>query len=842
MWWLLKGSLAHWPRAAHIAVGVALAVGLVSGTFVLTDTIEAAYARASAPAPGEVDLVVRTGAAFSAAGDTSSQREPMASSVLAAVQAVPGVELAWGTVWGYAQVVGPDGRSLAADGLPAVGAAWTPDASLVAGRTPAGPGEAVLDRATADRAGLQPGDRITVQFAEAVEEFVLTGVSGENRLVSSTLASFELTTAQRLLGQEQRLDAVSVRAVPGLGAETLRARVAAALPDNVEVLTADQAAKAAKESWTRALGFLTTALLVFAAVGLLVGGFIIFNTFSILVAHRSQELGLLRAVGASRSQVTVSVLVEALLIGVVASAAGVVAGVGGSRGLLALLRAFGLTTPTTSVVFQPRTAVVGLLAGGLVTAIAAVQPARRATRVSPLVAIAGGSDDDDASLRRRLLAGGGTTFAGIAGLAAGLFVEVPRPLLLVGGGAAGVLVGVALLAPLLARPVARLVGKPLVKVVGEPALLGRENAVRNPRRTAATASALMIGIGLIGVVAILGASMKASATSTVEVTMRADFVVSTHQVPGAPNGVPPIAAQRLRESPAVAAVSEVRSGQWGLGGRGQTLVAIDPLTVNGLYRLDSASAAAVRNLDDDGVLVRDTVAGRRGWQVGDLVPMTFARTGTRQQRLAATYSSSTVRGDYVISLGAFEANYTDQLDMEVDVRLVPGMSGAAGRAAVRTALADFPNLAVRDRGEVVAAQAEQVNRLLVPVVALLALSVVIALLGIANTLALSVHERIRELGLLRAIGMARRQLRSMIRSEAVIIAFLGAALGVAVALFFGWAVTAALHEQGITRRVYPVGQLMGLTGVATAASMVAAALPARRAANLRLLDAFVAGD
>jgi putative ABC transport system permease protein len=840
MWRLLKGSLAHWPRAAHTAVGVALAVGLVSGTFVLTDTIEAAYARASAPAPGEVDLVVRTGSAFSAAGDTSSEREPMPSSLLAAVQAVPGVGSAWGTVWGYAQVLGPDGRSLAADGLPAVGAAWTPDASLVAGRAPSRPGEAAIDRATAERSGLRPGARVKVQFSEAVEEFAVTGISGENRLVSSTLASFELRTAQRLLGQEDRLDAVSVRAAPGVSAETLRGRVAAAVPDTVEVLTADQAAKAAKESWTRALGFLTTALLVFAAVGLLVGGFIIFNTFAILVAHRSQELGLLRAVGASRAQVTVSVLAEALVIGVVASATGVGAGAVGSRGLLALLRAFGLSTPTTSVVFQPRTAVVGLLAGGLVTAVAAVQPARRATRVSPLVAISGGSGDDDASLHRRLLAGGATTAAGAVALAAGLLADVPRALVLVGGGAVAVLAGVALLAPLLARPVARLVGRPLVQVLGEPALLGRENAMRNPRRTAATASALMVGIGLIGVVAILGASMKASATSTVEGAMRADFVVSAHQVPGAPNGVPPIAAQRLRESPAVAVVSEVRSGQWGLRGRGQTLVAVDPATINDLYRLDAASAAAVRDLGDEGVLVRDSVAARHGWQPEDMVPMTFARTGTRHQRLAATYSSTTVRGDYVVSLGAFEANYTDQLDMEVDVRLVPGMSEVAGRAAVRAALADFPNLAVRDRGEVVAAQAEQVNRLLVPVVALLALSVVIALLGIANTLALSVHERIRELGLLRAIGMARRQLRSMIRSEAVIIAFLGALLGVAVALFSGWAVTAALQEQGITRRVFPVGQLVALTGIATSAGLAAAVVPARRAATLRVLDAVVA--
>jgi putative ABC transport system permease protein len=271
------------------------------------------------------------------------------------------------------------------------------------------------------------------------------------------------------------------------------------------------------------------------------------------------------------------------------------------------------------------------------------------------------------------------------------------------------------------------------------------------------------------------------------------------------------------------------------------LVAVDPATVTSLYRLDPASAAAARQLRDDAVLVRDTVAARHGWSVGERVPMTFARTGTRTMRLDATYASTTVRSDYVISLGAFAANYTSQLDMEVDVRLVPGTSPVAGRAAILAALSDFPNLAVRNRSEVMAAQEQQVDRLLVPVVALLALSVLIALLGIANTLALSVHERLRELGLLRAIGMARRQLRSMIRSEALIIASLGAALGVVVALFFGWVAVVALHGQGVTRRVLPAGQLLGLASVATLASLGAAALPARRAARLGVLDA-VAGE
>jgi putative ABC transport system permease protein len=311
-------------------------------------------------------------------------------------------------------------------------------------------------------------------------------------------------------------------------------------------------------------------------------------------------------------------------------------------------------------------------------------------------------------------------------------------------------------------------------------------------------------------------------------------------VPGSSDGVPPVAAEHLRRSPAVAAASEIRSGQWGLGGRTQTLVAVDPATVTRVYHLDPASAAAAARLDDGGVLVRSGVAARHGWKVGDQVPMTFARTGTRPMRLEGIYSTTTVRSDYVISVGAFERNFTSQLDMEIDVRLAPGVPAAAGRSAIRSALSEFPNLAVRNQAEVLATQKGQVDRLLMPMAALLALSVVIALLGIANTLALSIHERIRELGMLRAIGMGRGQLRSMIRSEAVVIAGLGTACGLAVAVFFGWVATGAMAGMGVTRVVFPVGQLLALAAAATAAGLLAAAVPAHRASRLRVLDAVTA--
>ncbi|HET7720389.1 MAG TPA: ABC transporter permease, partial [Acidimicrobiales bacterium] len=354
---------------------------------------------------------------------------------------------------------------------------------------------------------------------------------------------------------------------------------------------------------------------------------------------------------------------------------------------------------------------------------------------------------------------------------------------------------------------------------------------------ASTAAALMIGIGLIGVVAILAASVKESASRTVDDSLRADFVLTPAGLGGAVSGVPPVVVERLKDTPAIATVSEIRGGQWGLDGRTQTLLAVDPKTVTAMHEVDDASAAAVRRLDDSGVLVRDTVAERYGWVVGDKVPMTFARTGTRQMTLQGVFSSTAVRTDFVITLGAYKANYAQIFALEVDVALKAGVSAAAGRAEIEKALADYPVVKVMDHAEVLAAADDQVDRLLVPVTALLALSVLIALLGIANTLALSISERTREVGLLRALGMARTQLRSMIRSEAAIIACLGGALGVGVALFFGWALVASMGKLGVTELVFPFGQLTGLAMLATVAGILAAILPARKAASLEVLKA-----
>ena len=825
MWRLLRGATAHTGRLLGAALAVALSVTLVSGTFVLTDTVDSAFSAATAGRATSSDLVVRSTALFAARATSLPEREPVPESLVERIAAIPGVQAVWTAVQGYAELVDRGGRAIAPPGLPTVGASWAPTDTLAAGTAPRGPGEVAIDAETARRYGLELGDRIKVLFSGSAEEFTIGGLLAKaGDVIASTKAIFDAVTAQRLLGEEGQVDAIPVKAEAGVSPETLRARVNAVLPDRFEAATSAQVARESAESWTEAVGFLPTALLLFAAVALLVGAFIVANTFSILVAQRARELGVLRAVGAGRGQLTASVLVEAAVVGLAGSVVGVVLGVAAARGLLALVHGMAFELPAAPATFRPRSAAVGILVGTAVTVLAAVAPAVRATR-STTVVRAG---------RARVVAGVAAGLIGLVSVVLAVTVQPAAAVPLTIGGAAGVLAGLAALAPSVARPAAGALGRPLVRVLGEPAALGRQNAMRSPGRTASTAGALAIGIGLIGVVAILAASVKASARETIDDSLRADFVLTPSGLAG---GVPPVVVDRLREVPGVVAVSEILGGQWGLEGRGQTLVAVDPAMVTTMHAVDARSAAALARLDDDAVLVRDTTAERYGWSVGDTVPMTFARTGTRSMRLAGTFPSTAVQTDYVISLGAYRANYAQQLALEVDVALAPDVPHGERRSRIEAAVADYPVVRVMDHGEVLSAQEEKVDRLLVPVTALLGLSVLIALLGIANTLALSVSERTRELGLLRAVGMGRRQLRRMIRSEAAIMAGLGASLGVAVALFFGWAMVASMRGSGVTELVLPLPHLLGLAALATAAGVLAGTLPARRAASLPVLDA-----
>ncbi len=832
---LVRAALTRGARLLGTAFAVMLAVGLVSGTFMLTDTISSAFRKASASSTASSDIVVRATAAFTSQANSLPEREPLPQSLLAQVAAVRGIQSLWPTVEGYALMVDKSGKAMARDGLPTVGSGWTPGDTLEAGRPPRS-GEVAVDLATVGRYHLRLGDRIRILFQGSSQNFAIAGVlrrSGDH--TAGTEAVFDADTAQRVLGQRGQITAITVKAVPGSSTSAVRARINAILPSSDEAVTAAQVADEAAQSWAKSLGFLPVSLLLLAGVAVVVGALLIGNTFSMLVAQRTRELGLLRALGAGRDQLRRLVLAEATAVGFVASLAGLAVGLGAAHGLMALVRSAGLPLPTTPVVFRVRSAIAGVVCGVVVTAVAAYLPARRAALVTPLAALNAQMTHSRRSLGRRVVPGSTILLAGAVLLAAGMSLGLPA-LGAMALGTAAVLVGLALLLPTVAGPAAYLIGAPLVVLFGQPASLARQNAIRSSRRTAATAAALMIGIGSVAVVSIVTSSIRASATATIQRTLRADLVVVAAGSPGSA-GVPDSVVERLRHVPEVAMVSEVGAGQWGLAGATETLLAVDPATVTEMHQIDPASTEAVQRLDGTGVLVRDTVAEHHGWTVGSVVPMTFALTGTRRLPIRGIFSTTAVRTDYVISLKAFQENYRQPLVLEVDVKLAPAAAAGRGQADVRTALADLPAFKVMNRGQVMAAQQSQVDGLLTPVAALLGLSVLIGVLGIANALALSFHERTREMGLLRAVGMARSQLRIMVRCEAVIVAGLGSLLGLAIGVGLGWASVTALRHLGVTQLVFPVGQLAGLAAVAIGAALVAAILPARRAANLQILRA-----
>jgi putative ABC transport system permease protein len=838
----LKGLLAHKLRLAATALAIVLGVSFVAGTYVLTDTITASFDNLFRQVTQGVDVAVRTNTTFSSQG--MEVREPMPASVLDQVKAADGVRVAEGNVTGYAQVVGKDGKPVTTGGAPTLGVSFAPDtpftggSDIRAGRLPRGPSEVVIDARTAERAGFQVGDRVKVLFQGPARTFTLVGVIGfgeADNLGGATLAGFELPTAQQVLNREGEFDEIDVAAEPGVTPEQLRDRIRGTLDTRYEVLTGAELAADQAAAINDTIGrFLSTALLAFAFVALLVGGFLIFNTFSIIVAQRTRELALLRCLGASRRQVMGSVLVESVVVAIVASLVGLGLGVLIALGLRALLSGFlGIDLPTTGTELRPRTVIVSLVVGLVVTVLSATLPARKATRVPPVAALQPETAFAPTGFRRRrVVLGVLITALGVALLLAGLFRSEGNRLVNVASGAVVVFFGVAILSPLVARPLASVIGWPFARAFRLPGSLARQNAMRNPRRTASTAAALMIGLALVAFVSIFAASIKASTARTLDESVSADYILSSQNF--APFS--PELAGRLAQQPELEAVAASRFGIWRLNGATKQLQAVDPIAYQKVVRTE-VTAGSLDALANGGLAVKDTIAEAEGWTVGETVPMEFPRAGVQQVQLKAIYKDNSLNGDFLLSLRDYERGYTDQFDSQVYVKAAPGVDPAASRAAIDRVVADFPIVTVRDQAQFRAETARQIDQLINLFYSLLGLAIVIALFGIVNTLALSIFERIRELGLLRAVGATRRQLRSMIRWEAVIIAVLGAVLGLAVGVFFGWTVVRALRGQGITEFTLPVAQLVGFVLAAGVAGILAAILPGRRAARIDMLRA-----
>ena len=834
---VLKGLLAHKLRLFLTAIAVVLGVAFVAGTFVLTDTINKTFDTLFTEISAGTDITVRSESGFGDDANLDVSRNTIPSSLLASVRAVPGVEAADGTVSGYAQFIDEEGKAVSTTGAPTLGFNWTEPGlsplTLRSGREPQGDGEVVVDAVTAREHDFALGDRIKILFRGPTEEFTVVGITGfgkADNLAGATLAIFEETTAQRVFGKVGRFDSIEAKAAEGVSTVELRDRIVTVVPAGVEVITSKQVADESAKAVSQALGFLNTALLVFGGIALFVGGFIILNTFSILVAQRTRELALLRALGASRRQVMASVIAEAFAVGVFASIAGIGLGVLVAVGLQSLLKSFGIDLPASGVVLKPRTFIASVIVGVGVTVLSSIAPARRASRIPPMAALRGGAEEHGGSLRRRSLAGGAFTTVGMAVLLFGLFGGV---ISLVGLGAALVFVGVALLSPLVARPMARVIGAPFPRIAGMSGKLGRQNAMRNPRRTAATSAALTVGLGLVACVSVLAASIKDSAADIVDEYLAADFIVST------PNFLPSIStdlAPRLAAQPELAAVSGLQTGQWRTNGEGRSIYGADPATVGQVLKFE-VTAGDPGALSRGEILVDEKQLEEKNLQIGAMLPMTFAQTGDTQLRIGGTFAKNQLLGNYLVSTATFDAHFPDRLDFVVLATARPGVTPAAARTAVERVTDEFPNVEVRDQAEFKQQQEDQVNQILGLITALLLLSIIIALFGIVNTLALSIFERTRELGLLRAVGMSRRQVRSMIRGESVIIAVMGAILGLAVGVLFGYAVVNALADEGIGAVVIPFGQLVTYVVLAGVAGVIAAVFPARRAARLDVLAA-----
>ncbi len=839
----LRGLLTHKFRVVLTTLAIVLGVALMAGTYVLTDTVTATFDDLFAEATGGIDVQVRREVSF---GDEAgfADRASVTNETLELVQAVDGVDAAEPSLIGYAQIIDKDGNAIAPQGPPTLGFSWSESPALRVleireGRAPAASGEVVIDARTAREYGLSPGDNVDILLRGPTRNFEIVGVAGfgdADNLAGATVVSFERDTAIEVLGTDGGYEAINVVAGADVSRAELIERIEAAVPEGVEVITNETLAEEQSDAVSAGFEIFETALLAFAGVSLFVGAFIIYNTFSITVAQKTREFGLLRSLGASRRQIVGSVFIEALVISTIASAFGLGFGLLIAIGLTGLFDALGISLPSTSLVLLPRTIIVSFGLGIGITLVSAVSPAIAAGRVSPIEALRGDAGTESESLKRQTVVGAVCAALGGVLLGLGLIVKGDAALIEVAGGAILLFIAVAALGPWIARPVAAGLGAPFA-AIGMPGRLGRANAMRNPRRTASTAAGLMVGIALVAFVGIFVQSLKDTTTRMFRETVTADYLVSTDSF----QAFSPLIADQVAATPGVTAVAPLRTRPQGSAAKvGDTTITL----MGSNSRLDDVADLGVTQgsidaLDTGGLLVHVDEAAEHGWSVGDLVEVEFPSTGTQQVEIVGIYEQdSTLFGKYLLALPTYEANYRQQQDFFLFVA-TDGASDDA-RAVIEETLAAYPNVTLETADEFLRQQEEQLDQIFSIVYILLIFAIGIALFGIVTTLALSVFERTREIGLLRAVGMTRRQTRSMVRAESIVVAVFGAALGVVVGVLLGWAVVTALESAGITEFGIPFGVLTGMIVVGAFAGVAASLYPAGRAAKLDVLKAIQA--
>jgi putative ABC transport system permease protein len=836
----LKSALFNKRRLIGTGLSIVIGIAFLAGSLVFTDTIGRTFDTLFANVYRTTDTYVRSSSEIDIGfGQTLYGRLP--ESVVDEIKSVDGVREAVPSVGGFARMIGKDGKPIGVDnGAPNAGGsvvrssqeAW----KLVRGGAyPSGADQMMMDAGSAKKGKFKLGDKVTVISQGGKRVFTLVGTvrfANADSPGGATFALFDVPTAQDFVGKKGEIDAVQVAAKPNVTERQLADRIQKALGPSTSVLTGTEITKESQKSFADALSFFNILLLVFAAVALFVGAFIIYNTFSIIVAQKQRENALLRAIGASRWQILSSIIVESVLVGMIASAIGFVAGIGMSSGLKALMAVFGIDIPAGGVVLRPRTAIVSFVVGVVMTVFAAVSPSVRASRVPPVAAMRDVALDRSATSRGRLVAGLLVSVVGAVLVVVGLAGDVKQ----VAVGIPLLFVGIFVLGPLLARPVAGVIGSPLPRVVGMTGTLARQNSMRNPKRTARTAAALMVGVSLVTGISVLAASITSSVRSIVGEQFVGDFVVNT-RTQGF-GGLPPELTDKLSALPEVGSVSGLQLGYGKIEGRKKSspISVVDPATVGDVFDMKFVEGRA-NALTATGILVSKDRAKKDGLTLGGVVRLRLLDGVEHRLTVQGIYAKDELAGPYTISNDLFRTSGADLFSFAVFGNAAPGVSKAKALRAVEAVVKDYPNGKLLSRSSYIDQQSKQINQFVNLIYGLLALAVIIAVFGITNTLSLSVYERTRELGLLRAVGAFRSQVRSSIRWESVITALLGTAQGIVIGILLGYAVIASLRDQGLRSFTIPVATLIVVVLLAIVAGVVASIRPAGRAAKLNIMQA-----
>ena len=833
-----KSIRARWGRTLAILFAITASVSFVVGSFVLADSLRATFDNLFQEINEEVDLEVRAAQAF----ESDDARDPIDASIADSIRAVEGVDVAEPILQRFAQLIDADGEVITPAGGPTIGVSWEGEdgiqgVTVKEGRAPNGPNELAIDKATADTENFAVGDTVSYLTDVGTFDGVITatvGLGSADSFGGAQLVALDLDTALVNFGADGKVDAIDIAVVDGADVATVQAAIEEILPPQTEIVTGEEVAQETADDVNQFVSVFGTGLLIFAFITAFVSAFIINNVFQITIGQRLRELALLRAVGASGRQVRWMITIEAFVLGVLATVVGVFGGLLVARGLIAAFDAAGAGFPDTQTVLQIRTVVVAALVGIGITMVSVIVPSRRAARIPPVAAMR--PELGFVAMRsRRLVAGVVVTVVGLALFLVGLFLRpggTPGLIGLAGGGALVLFVGIASLSSTVATPVTRVIGWPIEKLFKVPGALARQNVARAPRRTSSSASALMIGVALVSSTAVFASSLRSSLVDTLDSAISADYIVTDSGF----QGLSPVVSETLGEVPELEAVTPIRGISGQVDGSTKNFGAVDAVAFEKLVDPDLKDGT-VSGLGLNELLLHEDPAGDLDASVGSTVDVTFQNGVQQTLTVAGIYGDATF-GNWLIGLDTL-AEVTDApaRDFFVIAKLADGVDAATGDAAVEAAMEPFPQANVQTNAEFRDSQEAQINQLLLIITLLLAFAILIAILGISITLALGVFERTREIGLLRAVGMNKRQTRRSVRWEAVIVSMFGALVGIVVGTFLGVVLTLAVPDDVISKLAFNPSIIVAILVGAVIAGLVAALYPSYKASNMNVLDA-----